>query len=291
MSKKDEGILIILGYKLDENGEMIVKDNGNGTYSAEYTYYDQDGTYFKGAELYYSHFFHALQEYLRSHELPDGRTWLDIFLQTIFDEPSDIHVPAYQRISSYIKKGAPDLKIMEPIGTLKIGEQYIDVPCPCIDKLEGEDGYPWGENQIRWIYSANGPQGDGINRFIRVPLMKTRMMHWLNYRYNATGYLHWGLNYWHGAKNEDPWLDACGWQIGGDCWIIWPGDGVVYPSIRLAAMRDGIRDFDMLKMYEKLDPDGAMRLCRSVAVDYLTHNTDIQNFRQVRREILETLEK
>ena len=56
-------------------------------------------------------------------------------------------------------------------------------------------------------------------------------------------------------------------------------------------MRDGIRDFDMLKMYEKLDPDGAMRLCRSVAVDYLTHNTDIQNFRQVRREILETLEK
>ena len=289
--KKDEGILIILGYKLDENGEMIVKDNGNGTYSAEYTYYDQDGTYFKGAELYYSHFFHALQEYLRSHELPDGRTWLDIFLQTISDEPSDIHVPAYQRISSYIKKGAPDLKIMEPIGTLKIGEQYIDVPCPCIDKLEGEDGYPWGENQIRWIYSANGPQGDGINRFIRVPLMKTRMMHWLNYRYNATGYLHWGLTYWHGAKNEDPWLDACGWQIGGDCWIIWPGDGVVYPSIRLAAMRDGIRDFDLLKMYEKRDPDGAMRLCRSVAIDYLTHNTDIQNFRQVRREILETLEK
>lgn len=290
-SKKDEGILIILGYKLDENGEMVVKDNGDGTYSAEYTYYDQDGTYFKGAELYYSHFFHALQEYLRSHKLPDGRTWLDIFLQTISDEPGDIHVPAYQRISSYIKKGAPDLKIMEPIGTLKIGEQYIDVPCPCIDKLEGEDGYPWGENQIRWIYSANGPQGDGINRFIRVPLMKTRMMHWLNYRYNATGYLHWGLNYWHGARNGDPWLDACDWQIGGDCWIIWPGDGVVYPSIRLAAMRDGIRDFDLLKMYEKRDPDGAMRLCRSVAVDYLTHNTDIQNFRQVRREILEALEK
>lgn len=288
-SKKDEGILIILGYEMDENGEMVVTDNGDGTFTPKYTYYDQDGTYYKGAELYYSHFFHALQEYLRGHELPGGRTWLDIFLQTISDEPGDIHVPAYERISSYIKKGAPDLKIMEPIGTLKIGEEYIDVPCPCIDKLEGEEGYPWGDSQTRWIYSANGPQGDGINRFIRVPLMKTRMMHWLNYRYNATGYLHWGLNYWYGAKDQDPWKDACDWQIGGDCWIIWPGDGIVYPSIRLAAMRDGIRDFDLLRMYGERDPEGAMRLCRSVAVDYLTHNTDIQNFRQVRREILETL--
>lgn len=56
-----------------------------------------------------------------------------------------------------------------------------------------------------------------------------------------------------------------------------------------APLHSEIRDFDLLRMYEERDPDGAMRLCRSVAVDYLTHNTDIQNFRQVRREILETL--
>lgn len=56
-----------------------------------------------------------------------------------------------------------------------------------------------------------------------------------------------------------------------------------------ASLHSEIRDFDLLRMYEERDPDGAMRLCRSVAVDYLTHNTDIQNFRQVRREILETL--
>lgn len=290
-SKKSEGILVISGYKMNDDGEIAATDNGDGTYSFDYEYYDQKDEVFKGAELFYSHFFHALQEFLRSHKLDDGRTWLDIFLQTIFDEPGDEVVAAYQNIASYIKKGAPELKIMEPLSTHKIGAQYIDFPCPIIGSLEGSEGYPWTDSQTRWIYSANSPQGDGINRYIRIPLIKTRLMHWLNYRYSATGYLHWGLNYWSGAKNGDPWTDASGWQLGGDCFIIWPGDNVVYPSIRLAAMRDGIRDYDLLKLLCEVDPAQAMSLCIETAYDYKTHNTDIEHFRKVRKTILETLEK
>lgn len=288
-SKKSEGIYVLSGYKLDENGDIVVTDNGDGTYSYEYEYYDQKGEEMKGAKLYCMHYFHALQEYLRSHKLDDGRTWLDIFLQTVSDEPGDDLADAWNMTASYIKAGAPDIKILEAVLTQKIDAKYLDVACPKITDLEGENGYPWGENQTRWLYSTSGPQGNGLNRLIRLPLIKTRLMHWLNYRYNSTGYLNWALNYWIDGLNNDPWEDASGNRVGGSSWIIWPGDGTAYPSIRFAALRDGVRDFDLLKMLEAKDPATAKTLSRETVTDTYTHNTDIQHFRQVRKTILESL--
>lgn len=290
VSKKGEGILGVRGYVLDENGNLKVTDKGNGTYEPEIDYFDQEGEPVPQVRMYAKQYFSALKEFLESKKLPNGRTGLDIFLQSICDEPNDKAVPPYMRIAEYIREAAPGLKIMEPIGTHKISPELIDVPCPCIDVLRGEAGYPWDDNlQTRWIYSAVGPQGNAINRFIRIPLIKTRLMHWLNYRYSAVGYLHWGPNYWESAPDGDPWKDAKGGYIGGDSWIIWPGNRTVYPSIRLAAMRDGIRDYELLMMLGEVNAAEAMEICRSRATNYVTHNTDVKEFRKVRKTILEKL--
>lgn len=295
VSQKGSGILGLRAFEVDENGNLKVEDNGDGTYDPVITYVDQEGTSIPEAEMYAKHYFSALEEFLKGHSLPDGRTWLDIFCQAVCDEPNDVVVPAYNQVAGYIKKYAPGIKTMDPLGTLKINPEVLSIPCPCIDQLRDNlytDGYPWNDElQTRWIYSAVGPQGDAINRFIRVPLIKTRLMHWLNYRYKAVGYLHWGLNFWIGAPGGDPWKDAAGDFIGGDMFIIWPGNRTVYPSIRLAAMRDGIRDYELLKMLGETDAVKAMELCRSKATNYLTHNTDVEEFRQTRRTILELLSK
>ena len=290
VSQKGEGILGVRGYVLDENGELKVSDNGDGTFEPEIDYYNQEGEPVPEVRMYAKQYYSALKEFLESKKLPDGRTGLDIFLQSICDEPNDNAVPPYMRIAEYIREAAPGLKIMEPIGTHEISPELIDVPCPCIDVLRGEAGYPWDDNlQTRWIYSAVGPQGNAINRFIRIPLIKTRLMHWLNYRYSAVGYLHWGPNYWESAPNGKPWEDAYGGYIGGDSWIIWPGNQTVYPSIRLAAMRDGIRDYELLLMLGETNSAEAMEICRSRATNYVTHNTDVKEFREVRKTILEKL--
>lgn len=284
------GVLGLRAYEIDESGNLKVELDGNGTYQPVITYVDQGGESNPEAEMYAKQYYSALEEFLKSRSLPDGRTWLDIFIQAVCDEPDDTTVPAYDQVAGYIKKHAPGIRTMDPLGTLKIKAEVLDIPCPCIDRLIGEEGYPWNDEiQTRWIYSAVGPQGDAINRFIRVPLIKTRLMHWLNYRYSAVGYLHWGLNYWVGAPDGDPWKDAAGSYIGGDMFIIWPGYRTVYPSIRLAAMRDGIRDYELLKMLGEKDSAKAMELCRSKATDYLTHNTDVEEFRQTRKTILELL--
>lgn len=288
-NRKDEGILIVSGIELNEDGSPKVEADG----SPVWTYVNQKEQYSPEAEMYFSLYFEAMQEYLESHYLPDGRSYLDVYIQTLHDEPDDNRAPAYMRIASYMKKYAPKIRIMDPIGTHKIEPQYIDIPCPCIDRLEGENGYEWTDSQTRWIYSANGPQGEGLNRFIRIPLIKTRLMHWLNYRYHTTGYLHWGLNYWVGARNRDPWFDASApmENPAGDMWIIWPGDHKVYPSIRLAAMRDGIRDYDLLKMLaDAYGQAAADALCREIVSDTYTYTTDVERFRAQRKAILDRLE-
>lgn len=282
--------MTVNGFELDESGDIIVTDNGDGTYSPIYTYVSQkDAGYSPEAEAYVSLYFAALQKYLEANTLPDGRSYLEVYLQTLFDEPTDAYAEGYRHLASYVRKGGPKIKIMDPLETSKISAESIDFPCPGFLHLKGENGYEWADGQTRWLYQCMSPQGNGLNRFIRIPLMPTRLSHWINYRYHTTGFLHWGLNYWAGAKNEDPWEDAGGDYPAGDMWIIWPGYHKVYPSIRLAAMRDGIRDYELLRMLEVRSSSDADALCRRIVTDQYNYTADVKTFRAERKNLLELL--
>ena len=65
-----------------------------------------------------------------------------------------------------------------------------------------------------WFYTAWLPQGSFPNRLMDYPLIKTRLLHWINFLYGATGYLHRGYNFW-----SVPFLQFS----AGDNWIVWPG--------------------------------------------------------------------
>lgn len=282
--------MTVNGLELDSDGKIIVTDNGNGTYTPNYTYVSQkDAGYSPEAEAYISLYFGALQKYLESNTLPDGRKYIDVYLQTLYDEPTDDYAEGYQYLASYARKGGPNVKIMDPLETLKINSESIDFPCPGLMHLKGERGYEWSDSQTRWIYQCMSPQGSGVNRFIRIPLLPTRLTHWINFRYNTTGFLHWGLNYWAGAKNEDPWTDAGGSYPAGDMWIIWPGEHKVYPSIRLAAMRDGIRDYELLRMLNDKSSAEAEAICRKIVTDPYNYTLDVKEFRLQRKHLLELL--
>ena len=75
--------------------------------------------------------------------------------------------------------------------------------------------------------------------------MNSRIMHWLNYRYDATGYLHWGWNQW----TEDPFHEV-GMHIG-DGWHVYPSKEGVLNSLRWEQMRNGIQDYECFMMLEK----------------------------------------
>ena len=146
-----------------------------------------------------------------------------------------------------------------------------------------------------WFYTCLNPKGEFANRFLEQPLLKTRLLHWINFRFGATGYLHWGLNYW---KGEDPWNETTAIQTengnilpGGDSWIIYPGDKRLYGSIRLEAMRDGIADYTLLQMLAGKDEAKAREICRQTVYDWTTYDMSTDHFRSARHEILEALSK
>ena len=73
--------------------------------------------------------------------------------------------------------------------------------------------------------------------------------------------------------------------------ISYPGYGKVYSSMRLEAMRDGIADYELLRLLEEKDPAAAAEIVDAVVMDFDSYNSDIENFRKVRTRLLTELEK
>lgn len=214
--------------------------------------------------------------------------WLDICYQHIADEPDNMGTESqisWSAVAAMIKETAPGLKTIDASFEC-IDNQDVSVVL-LGDNIESLPTLPEGSE--RWMYTCTGPQGNYANRFVQLPLLKTRILHWINFKYNEVGYLHWGYNYWQFSK--DPLHDvtpSTQWP-GGDCYIIYPAKDKVYPSIRLCAMREGIRDYDLLRMVEARDPEKAREFCNSVILGPNKYDMDTDHFYNIRQQMLEFL--
>ncbi len=174
--------------------------------------------------------------------------WLDKTLFHVKDEPSMHNAMAWREKSSYIHRLAPDLKRLDAIETTNLLND-IEIAVPKLDAL-GTWHSSFEEARRRgvelWFYTVGIYQGSLFpNKTIDLPVMNSRILHWLNYKYDATGYLHWGWNQW----EEDPFKDV-GMHIG-DGWHVYPARDGVLNSLRWEQMRNGIQDYECFLMLEK----------------------------------------
>ena len=228
--------------------------------------------------------------------------WEDQYIQHIADEPIDENVESYIEISKFLKSLVPELKVIEACHTHRL-ENMIDIWVPQMNFLEsGMDFYTerQGKGDEAWYYTCLAPKGEWANRFVELPLIKTRLLHWVNFKYNIPGYLHWGFNFWGSNTGiitaENPYDDVSGMIVssgnilpGGDCWITYPGYKTIYPSIRLEAMRGGIVDYELLKMYKEQFPEEVDVLVGTTVYGFEHYDMSIGGFRDKRRQILEKL--
>jgi len=240
------------------------------------------------AEKFYARFLPAFVNHLRD------RGWLEKYMQHLADEPIGTNIESYRAIDELVQKYAPELKIVEACHTKDlIGA--IDVWVPQLNYLHRDfDHYQerQREGEEVWFYTCIYPQGEYANRFIEQPLLKTRILHWINYRYGVTGYLHWGYNHW---GKDSPYTHTTKQHVGstylpaGDAWIVYPGREGPLDSMRHEAMRDGIADYELLSMLAERDPAAAKRLVGRHVLDFDRYNCSIDAFRATRRELLEFL--
>ncbi len=202
----------------------------------------------------------AEAEYLKKHGLWD--------LQYLYgwDEASpDLFGELQKQYKSYLD-AVPDLKIMQtgwnPSPKL---QGYVKTWCPLTataDMNAVRQAQKAGEEV--WWYVCCGPIAPYANLFVDYQGINHRMLGWQTFQYDITGFLYWGLDVWQYAGNTLPLddymnADYANWNpqsfanFNGDGYLCYPGKkGTAVPSMRLALLRDGFEDCDMLVEARKL---------------------------------------
>jgi hypothetical protein len=241
------------------------------------------------AQEFYRHFIVALRDHIKE------KGWEKIYMQHIADEPIEENIKSYTQIAKFIQKLAPDFKFVDACHSKNL-DGMLDIWVPQLDYMNRDNEFYNKQQQDGkeiWFYTCLNPKSEYVNRFIELPLLRTRYMHWVNYKFNIPGYLHWGLNYW---SPGDPFGEQTGIQYeggnilpGGDSWIIYPKDGKLFSSIRFDAMRDGIVDYELFRMLEKKDPAMAKDIIDKVIYTFERYDNNVEAFRMHRRHIMELL--
>jgi hypothetical protein len=228
--------------------------------------------------------------------------WLHKTHFGIKDEPSLHNALAWRDVSSYIHTYAPDLIRMDAIETTYVLND-IEIAVPKLDALASwyKSYKEWEQkgNEL-WFYTVGIYQGSLLpNKTIDMPVMDSRILHWLNYKYDATGYLHWGWNQWTDNPYVDPDIHI------GDGWHVYPVKGGVLNSLRWEQMRNGIQDYEYFWMLENkikalkdslgsrfawIDPkQRGKEIASNVVMDFAEHTDDPQVLYNAKMQIIREL--
>ena len=239
------------------------------------------------SEKYLSQFLPALQSHL------EQKGWLGIYYQHVRDEPGDVHKATYDHTRALMRKYSPKLMTIEATHSTEIDPPTIMVPL-LSHFGENYEFYKtlMAKGQEVWFYTACGPNGSYANRFLDIHLLKVRYLHWINFKYNAVGFLEWGYNFWeHFSPISDIYTT---WSVGplppGDSYVVYPTPHGVLDSIRWEVERDGIEDYELLKLLQARDPEKAKEICSSLIHDFNKYAVDIGKFRAARLRLLEALQ-
>jgi hypothetical protein len=175
------------------------------------------------AEAHFNSFLPALYTHLQE------KGWLSRYVQHVLDEAHGTEPPVYLHYVAIIRKNLPGVPTVDAIDqTAGLLGDACDIWVPQLGKFD--DGFDAIRAHVAkggqaWFYTCVYPQKRYLNRFIDYPLLKTRLLHWFNFRYDFTGFLHWGGNYWDGDPyaNVEPAIED-GKEVlpAGDAFITYP---------------------------------------------------------------------
>ncbi len=213
------------------------------------------------------------------------------------DEPHGEQMKDYARIAPMAHKYAPGLRIIDALdvsGDYEFFDEHVDVWAPLLGRYDEHIDVIRARRAAGkqvWHYTCLFPRGSHPNRFVDYPLLKTRILHWINYRWDLTGYLHWGWNAW----TPDPFSDLePEWGGGttlpaGDAFIVYPGSDGVLDSIRYEQMLEGIQDYELLKELGKRNPQAAQEIAGEATPSFADYVREPARFRSLRTRLLSGL--
>lgn len=230
--------------------------------------------------------------------------WDKMWLQHVADEmTSDVQLEetlwGYRQVHAYM----PGVRTIDAVSERSVpffGEE-LDIHVPILyafgdayaELIALKEAHPAVEI---WDYTCMLPHQDYLSRLGDYKLICTRLLHWYNYKYQATGYLHWGWNIWATGKIANkPFEDTCTTDGGyaTDAWLVFPDVAHldVWETVRSHANRDGLEDRELLRLARRRDPEAVRMLLDVMLADSRDYNLDVHTFARIRTELLNIAER
>ncbi len=174
----------------------------------------------------------------------------------ISDEPNKLHIENYRAVKASVKDLLNGYPIMDALSNLEFYQDgLVELPIPSNDHIE-----PFIEAGVEglWTYYCCSQSVDVSNRFIAMPLWRTRSIGLHFYKFQIVGFLHWGYNFYNNSLSRspiNPYLDTCAEYSfpAGDAFSVYPAqNGDALESMRILSFFEALQDVRAFRLAEQL---------------------------------------
>ena len=170
------------------------------------------------------------------------------------DEPGAEHLEKYTFLRDFVKARIGDFPVMDAISHYEFYEKGgIDVPVPITSSYAAFENK--GIKEL-FVYYCCGPARDFYsNRFLNMPLQRTKIIGAQLYETGVQGFLHWGFNFYNTARSYaeiNPYEDTSAGAMfpSGDSFVVYPGRGDAVGSLRSETLGEAFFEYRVLKTLE-----------------------------------------
>ena len=173
----------------------------------------------------------------------------------ISDEPNAEQLDSYRAAKAVVADLLRGYTIMDALSNFEYWQQgLVETPIPATNHIE-----PFIEAKVPglWAYYCCSQGKDVSNRFVAMPLWRTRSIGMQIYKFDIVGFLHWGYNHYNNQNSVDsidPHRALSGdfWVPAGDTHSVYPDqDGTAMESMRIISFYEGLQDARAMKLAEQ----------------------------------------
>ncbi|NYE03500.1 hypothetical protein F4694_000219 [Bacillus niacini] len=194
-------------------------------------------------------FFPSLIDFIKQNGLENH-----VFFH-VSDEPHFDHIESYQNASDILQIYLKDFPVIDALSDYAFYEKgLVKTPIPSNDHIDA-----FLENGVEnlWTYYCCAQYKKVSNRFFNMPSFRNRVLGMQLYKFNVSGFLHWGYNFWYSQYSKkpiDPFkiTDANYSFPSGDAFLVYPGEDGPIESIRLEVLNEALQDLRALQLLESL---------------------------------------
>ena len=194
-------------------------------------------------------FLPALTDFLRNKGIAD-RCYFHVS-----DEPSKAQLENYVRAKNIIKPYLQGFKTFDALSNYEFySTGAVEIPVPASNHI-----VPFIENGVPdlWTYYCVSQGYKTSNRFLSMPLVRTRAIGVQMFKFRIHGFLQWGYNFYNtrlSKQHLDPYK-AVAPELSfptGDAYIVYPGaGGKAEESLRLLAFNAALTDLSAMNALAK----------------------------------------